>query len=105
MALRALPARNQATWSLLNVWWLQNSTRRPSGFVIAQRTSRSGASVGQSEHADAVVLADVVVGRGLDERQGEHALLLQVGLVDPGERASDDDEAAAVARLHGRVLA
>ena len=48
-------------------------------------------------------LDDVVVGR-VGEGQGEHALLLQVGLVDAGKGADDHCSAAEVAGLQGSVL-
>lgn len=39
----------------------------------------------KSEQRDLVVGADLVVVGWVGERQRQHALLLQVGLVDPGE--------------------
>ena len=59
----------------------------------------------QPEHVDAVVLADLVVGRRVGERQRHESLLLGVGLVDAGEAAGEDDDATAEPRLHRRVLA
>ena len=44
----------------------------------------------ESDEADAVVLADAVVVVGIGEGEGQEALLLEVGLVDPGEAAGDD---------------
>ena len=38
------------------------------------------------------------------KRQRQHALLLQVGLVDPGEAAHDDRPAARMPRRHRRVF-
>ena len=40
----------------------------------------------------------------IGEGEGEHPLLLQVGLVDPGERTHDDRPGAHVAGFHGGVL-
>ena len=60
---------------------------------------------GKIEHADAVVLADEVVGGRVGERQRHQPLLLQVGLVNTSEAAGDDDDAAAEAWLHRGVLA
>src|SRR5882724_1967490 len=50
-----------------------------------------------------VLLQQVVVGR-LGERQRQDALLLEIGLGDPGEAPNDDDLAAEIAWRHGRVL-
>lgn len=58
-----------------------------------------------NEERDAVRwLHQVVVGR-LGEREREHTLLLQVRLVDAGERLDNDGAAAEVARLERGVLA
>jgi hypothetical protein len=60
--------------------------------------------VGQALGAEAIVLTDpVVVGR-VGEGDREDALLLQVGLVDPGEGPGHDQDHAPEAGLHGRVL-
>src|SRR5437870_2422062 len=61
--------------------------------------------VAQPEQADPVVLAKpIVVGRAL-ERQRQEALLLQVGLVDPGEAADDDRRPAQEPGTERGVLA
>ncbi len=64
----------------------------------------AGGELAEPQDADAVVLADLVVDGRIVEGQRQHALLLQVGLVDPGEAAHDDGPTAAEAGLHGGVL-
>lgn len=59
----------------------------------------------EAEDVDLVVRARLVVVRGVDEREREHALLLEVRLVDTRERAGDDREAAEESRLERGVLA
>src|SRR5262249_58464968 len=46
----------------------------------------------------------LVVAR-IDERQRQHTLLLEVGLVDAREAPNDDRGTAEIARRHRRVLA
>jgi hypothetical protein len=53
---------------------------------------------------DLVVRADLLVVGGLGEGQGQHTLLLQVGLVDTSEGAGDDGKTAQVPGLKGSVL-
>ena len=53
---------------------------------------------------DLVVGADLLVVGGFREGQGQHTLLLQVGLVDTSERAGDDGKTAQVPGLEGSVL-
>src|SRR6187401_1527621 len=60
---------------------------------------------GQVEHVDPVVLADLVVGVGIVERQRQQSLLLGVGLVDASKRAGEDHDAVAEPWLHRGVLA
>ena len=66
-----------------------------------QRLARGELSGGQ---VDTVVRADLVVVGRVGEGEGKHTLLLQVGLVDTGERASDDGRAAQVPGLERSVL-
>lgn len=66
-----------------------------------QRLSRGELSGGQ---VDTVVRADLVVVGRVGEGEGKHTLLLQVGLVDTSERASDDGCAAQVPGLERSVL-
>lgn len=54
---------------------------------------------------DLVGGTDLVIVGGVDERQCKHTLLLEVGLVDTGEGASDDSKTTEEARLEGGVLA
>eukprot|EP00053_Salpingoeca_punica_P020385 m.211399 g.211399 ORF g.211399 m.211399 type:complete len:843 (+) comp18318_c0_seq1:197-2725(+) len=65
----------------------------------------AGGQLGQAKQRDLVALANLGVVSGVAEGQGEHALLLEVGLVDAGEALDDDGAAAEVARLEGGVLA
>ena len=64
-----------------------------------------GGEVDEAVDGDAIPLTDRVVVGGVGEREGEHALLLEVGLVDAGERAGDHGAGAPEAGLHGGVLA
>ena len=64
----------------------------------------AGREVGEADDVDGVVGLDPLVVVGVGERQGEHALLLQVRLVDAGERPHDHRPAVHVPRLHRRVL-
>lgn len=66
-----------------------------------QRLARGELSGGQ---VNTVVRADLVVVGRVGEGEGKHTLLLQVGLVDTGERASDDGRAAQVPGLERSVL-
>ena len=60
--------------------------------------------LGEPDHVDRVVGPELLVVGRIGERQREHALLLEVGFVDPRERAHDDRPSAHIARLHRRVL-
>ena len=57
-----------------------------------------------AEKVDLVAGLDLLVVVGVGEGQGKHTLLLQVGLVDTGERAGDDGGAAQVPGLKRSVL-
>src|SRR5262245_33890376 len=59
----------------------------------------------QPDDRHAVVLLDPIVVLGVAERQREHPLLLEVGLVDAGEAADQHRHAAEVARRHRGMLA
>ena len=65
----------------------------------------AGGELAESPQRQFVVAADPVVVCSLGEGQRQHALLLQVGLVDPRERLDDNGAAAQVARLQSGVLA
>ncbi len=58
----------------------------------------------QAQQADAVILLELVVVGRVREGQRQHALLLQVGLVDAGETLHDDGAAAQETGFHGGVL-
>ena len=47
---------------------------------------------------------DLVIVGGVGEGQGQHALLLQVGLVDTGEGSGDDGNTTQVTGLQSSVL-
>jgi hypothetical protein len=51
-----------------------------------------------------VIGLNLVVVGGVGEGQGQHALLLEVGLVDTSERTGDDGETTEVAGLESSVL-
>jgi hypothetical protein len=57
-----------------------------------------------AHQVDLVLGLDLVVVFGVDEGQGQHALLLQVGLVDPGEASGDDGKAAEMSGFQSSVL-
>ena len=103
--LRAEPAWNHSICSGLNVCVHSKSIVRAVGLGDAAPHRLVGRQVGQAEHRDAVVLADLVVGGRVGERERQQALLLEVRLVDAGERAGEDHPAVAEAGLHGGVLA
>ena len=65
---------------------------------------RVGSQACQAHHRDAVLGTDQVVVVTVGERERQHALLLEVGLVDPGEGAGHDGAGATEPRLHGGVL-
>ena len=58
----------------------------------------------ESEDVNLVAGLNLLVVVGVDKRQREHTLLLQVGLVDTGERAGDDGKAAEETGFEGCVL-
>lgn len=58
----------------------------------------------QPSDVEAVVGLDLVVVRGVGEGQSEHALLLEVRLVDARKGADDDRETAEVTRLECSVF-
>ncbi len=74
--------------------WLNTSVKR-----LARREGR------EVREVDAIILLDLVVVGLVTEGEGEHALLLQVGLVDAGEALHQHSAYAQVARLHGGVFA
>ena len=59
----------------------------------------------EPEDVDLVRREDLVVVLGVREREGKHALLFQVRLVDARERAGDDREPTEEARLERGVFA
>lgn len=78
------------------------------GLVTIGGVNDQGDGLADSElsslDVDLVVGADLLVIGGLREGQGEHTLLLQVGLVNTGEGASDDGKTAQVPGLKGSVF-
>ena len=57
-----------------------------------------------AEQVNLVIGLDLVIVGRLSEGQRKHTLLLQVGLVDTGEAASDDSKTTKVSRLQSSVL-
>ena len=105
MMLRAPPAWNHSICSAFIVWVHAKSTVEPSGFVISHATGVSGARSARPriEMRSSSPIWSYVCGVG--ERQRQHALLLEVGLGDAGERAADHGLGVAEPGLHGGVLA
>ena len=60
--------------------------------------------LGEAEHRDAVLLADLVVILRVHEGESEDTLLLQVGLVDSGEALREHHHDAEVTRFHSGVF-
>lgn len=58
----------------------------------------------EAEDRDLVGRLDLVVVGSVGEREGEHTLLLEVGLVDSGERSGDDGDTSEESGLEGGVL-
>ena len=78
------------------------------GSVFVRDDGRQGFSfgkAGESDDGNSVGGKDLVVVGRVVEGQRQHALLLQVGLVDTGEALDDDGAPAEVTRFQRRVLA
>ena len=88
----------------LIVWLVQNVSDVPSGLVRRHSIGDPGARSCRPDDADAVVLADDVVDLGFVEGERQHALLLQVRLMDAGEAANQDGLAAPEPWFHRSVL-
>ena len=58
----------------------------------------------QTQNVNAIARLNLVVIRRVSKRQRQHALLLQIRLVDPGERADDDGQTAEVPWLERSVF-
>ena len=83
----------------LNV--LRQLAARP---VHAHREGLPRRKVAQAKNVHAVRARHLVIVLGVHKHEGEHALLLQVGLVDAGKGLDNDGGAAKVAGLQRRVL-
>ena len=59
----------------------------------------------EAEDRDAILFLDLVVVRRVDEGQCEHALLLEVGLVDASQALGEHDANAQITRFHSGVFA
>ncbi len=71
-----------------------------------QKTNLAGGQLGQAKQRELVALvANQVVVLGIGKGERQHALLLEVGLVDAGKALDDDGAAAKVAGLQRGVLA
>src|SRR5262249_32463024 len=79
--------------------------RRAVRMAHDARDRLAGSEIREPRQADAVVLADLVVVRGVGERERQQALLLQVALVDAREGPGDHGRSAQKARRQGRMLA
>lgn len=78
---------------------------RTVAVLHTQRQVLAGRKRLQTKDVHTVVRADLLVVLRVRKRQREHALLLQVRLVDTREGPDDDREAAEEARLERSVLA
>ncbi len=65
----------------------------------------TGGEGGKPGHVHGIVLAHLVVIRGVREAQRQKPLLLEVGFVDAGQALRNHGLAAQKARRHGRMLA
>jgi hypothetical protein len=55
-------------------------------------------------NVDVIVTLELVIVGGINESEGEHALLLQVGLVDTGKAADDDGQTTEVSGLKSSMF-
>mmetsp|Transcript_36260 Transcript_36260/g.102163 ORF Transcript_36260/g.102163 Transcript_36260/m.102163 type:complete len:601 (-) Transcript_36260:497-2299(-) len=78
--------------------------RAPIGPLADHLEVHPGGELLQAHDAELVVRRHQLVVRGVGEHQRQHPLLLQVGLVDAGERLDDHGRAAEVPGLQRRVL-
>lgn len=78
----------------------------PDLTILRVHSHGDGLSHGKlgAHDVDLVLRLDSVVVFGIGEREGQHALLLQIGLVDTSERPRDDGKATEMSRLESRVL-
>ena len=67
--------------------------------------TRTRCEVGQTGDRDTVVLTHLVIIVLVDKSKSQHALLIQVGLMDTCEALGKDDAYVEEARLHGCMLA
>ena len=58
----------------------------------------------QAQNVNLVAGLDLLIILRVGESQSEHTLLLQVGFVDTGERASDDSETTEETRFESSVF-
>ena len=82
----------------------EDSIFRSVGVVDHRRDLSVRGDLGQADQRNPVVDPDLVEVGGIDEPQTQHALLLEVGLGDPGEGAGDDRRPGHVPRFHRSVL-
>src|SRR5258708_5137442 len=93
-----------------DLWFIVGMVEGDFVFAAVLMVQDHGQGFAGSERAeacdiDAVVLLYFVVIFFAREGQGQHALFLQVGLVDTGEAPHDDGPYAAVAGFHGGMFA
>jgi hypothetical protein len=58
----------------------------------------------QTQNIDLVIRLNLVVIRRIDKGKRKHALLLQIGLVDTGERADNDGQSTKITWLERSML-
>ena len=59
----------------------------------------------KTEDRDAILFLDLVVIGRVDERQSEHALLLEVGLMDASQALGEHNANAQITRFHSGMFA
>lgn len=78
---------------------------RPIHLPHPQDTVLPGLQLVGSQDIQLVLDFDVIVSRGIGERQREHSLLLEVGLVNAGKAAGYHGHSTEISRLQCGVLA
>lgn len=58
----------------------------------------------QTQNVNTVRRTNLVVIGGVNEGEGEHTLLLEVGLVNTGKRTDNDSEATKITRLESSMF-
>lgn len=59
----------------------------------------------QTQNVNAVRGTDLVIIGGVNKGEGEHTLLLEIGLVNTGKRTDNDGETTKITRFESSVFA